>query len=104
MRRILVENARRKQRIKHGGDLRRVDLDEACPISDSPSDDLLALDEALSRLAIEAPYKAELVKLRYFAGLTLEESAAVMSISLATAKRYWAYSRAWLYNAVGSPK
>jgi RNA polymerase sigma factor (TIGR02999 family) len=101
MRRILVENARRKQRIKHGGGRLRVDLDEACRVSDAPSDDLLALDEALSKLAVEAPAKAELVKLRYFAGLTIEEAAAVMNISLATAKRYWAYSRAWLYNAVG---
>jgi RNA polymerase sigma factor (TIGR02999 family) len=102
MRRILIENARRKQRIKHGGERSRVELDDACRISDSPLDDLLALDEALARLAAEAPAKAELVKLRYFAGLTTEEAAAAMDISLATAKRYWAYSRAWLYNALGA--
>jgi RNA polymerase sigma factor (TIGR02999 family) len=104
MRRIVMENARRKRRIKHGGDRSRVDLDEACRVSDTPSDDLLALDDALSRLASEAPAKAELVKLRYFAGLTLEEAAAAMNISLATAKRYWTYSRAWLYDAVGPQK
>ncbi len=100
MRRILVETARRKQRIKHGGERSRVDLDEACSISSAPSDDLLALDEALAKLAVEAPAKADLVKLRYFAGLTVEEAAAAMDISPATAKRYWAYSRAWLYNAL----
>ena len=100
MRRILVETARRKQRIKHGGERPRVDLDEACSISGAPSDDLLALDEALAKLAVEAPAKADLVKLRYFAGLTVEEAAAAMDISPATAKRYWAYARAWLYNAL----
>jgi RNA polymerase sigma factor (TIGR02999 family) len=100
MRRILVETARRKQRIKHGGERPRVDLDEACSISSAPSDDLLALDEALAKLAVEAPAKADLVKLRYFAGLTVEEAAAAMGISPATAKRYWAYARAWLYNAL----
>lgn len=100
MRRILVESARRKQRHKHGGDRKRVDLDETCYVADSNSDDLLALDEALTRLAAESPAKAELVKLRYFAGLTIEEAAAAMDISRATAKRYWAYSRAWLYNAL----
>lgn len=100
MRRILVENARRKRRLKHGGGRPRVDLDDACRMTESASDDLLALDEALARLALESPAKAELVKLRYFAGLTLEQSADAMNISLATAKRYWAYSRAWLYNAL----
>lgn len=100
MRRILVETARRKQRIKHGGERPRVDLDEACTISGVPSDDLLALDEALAKLSVEAPAKANLVKLRYFAGLTVEEAAAAMDISPATAKRYWAYARAWLYNVL----
>jgi RNA polymerase sigma factor (TIGR02999 family) len=103
MRRILIDNARRKNRIKRGGDRPRVDLDEACLVSDAPSDDVLALNEALERLAIESPPKAELVKLRYFAGLTLEEGAAAMNISLATAKRYWTYSRAWLYQALTQP-
>jgi RNA polymerase sigma factor (TIGR02999 family) len=100
MRRLLIESARRKQRIKHGGDRARVDLDEVCSVSDAPTDDLLALDEALTRLAAEAPAKADLVKLRYFAGLSLEDAAEAMKISPATAKRYWAYARAWLYNAL----
>jgi RNA polymerase sigma factor (TIGR02999 family) len=102
MRRILVENARRKHRIKHGGEFSRVNLDDACCMTSVPSDDLLALDEALSRLAVESPPKAELVKLRYFVGLSVDEAAAAMGISPATAKRYWAYSRAWLYNALNS--
>jgi RNA polymerase sigma factor (TIGR02999 family) len=102
MRRILVENARRKRRPKHGGDRQRVALDEAQAILD-PRDDLLALDEALSRLAAQEPVKAELVKLRYFAGLTLEEAAAVLGISPATAKRYWAVARAWLFAALSEP-
>jgi RNA polymerase sigma factor (TIGR02999 family) len=100
MRRILIDSARSKQRIKRGGERSRVDLDDACCVTKAPSDDLLALDEALTRLAVESPAKAELVKLRYFAGLTLEEAAAAQDISLATAKRHWAYARAWLYNAL----
>jgi RNA polymerase sigma factor (TIGR02999 family) len=101
MRRILIESARRKRGIKHGGGRSRIELDEACCVTDAVSDDLLALDEVLTKLAVEAPVKAELVKLRYFAGLSVEESAAAMNISPATAKRYWAYARAWLYNALG---
>jgi RNA polymerase sigma factor (TIGR02999 family) len=102
MRRILVENARRKRRSKHGGGRQRIELDEAvelCPpahAARSPAD-LLALDEALSRLAAREPVKAELVKLRYFAGLSLEEAASALDISLATGKRYWAVARAWLF-------
>src|SRR5205823_11337310 len=80
MRRILVDAARRKRRPKHGGDRRRVELDEAPCVAD-PRDDLLALDEALTRLAAEEPVKAELVKLRYFAGLSLEDAAALLDIS-----------------------
>ena len=97
MRRILIENARRKRRPKHGGDRKRVDLDEACGVVESPADDLLALDEALTRLAAEDPAKAELVKLRYFAGLTIPQAAGVLGISLATAERYWTFARVWLY-------
>src|SRR5262245_22602304 len=100
MRRILIENARSKKRLKRGGNPPRIELDEACIVSDVPSDDVLALNEALERLAIESPPRADLVKLRYFAGLTIEEAAAAMNISLATAKRYWTYSRAWLYHAL----
>jgi RNA polymerase sigma factor (TIGR02999 family) len=100
MRRILIENARRKKRIKRGSDRPRIELDEACLVSESPSDDLLALNEALEKLVAESPARADLVKLRYFAGLTIEEAAAAMNISVATAKRYWTYSRAWLYHAL----
>jgi RNA polymerase sigma factor (TIGR02999 family) len=96
MRRIVVETARRKKRAKHGGGRRRVDLQEAASFADSPNDDLLALDEALTRLAAREPAKAELVKLRYFAGLSIDEAADLMHISRTTAKRYWAFARAWL--------
>jgi RNA polymerase sigma factor (TIGR02999 family) len=100
MRRILIEHARSKNAHKRGGGQKRVDLDGDVPAITSPADefvDLLALDEALAKLAAEAPQKAQLVKLRYFAGLSLEESAKAMNISLATVKRYWAYARAWLF-------
>jgi RNA polymerase sigma factor (TIGR02999 family) len=99
MRRILIDNARRKRRPKHGGDRRRVDLDEAL-IVDEPREDLLALDEALSKLAEREPVKAELVKLRYFAGLTVPEAAGVLGISVPTAERYWTFARVWLYAAL----
>ena len=99
MRRILIDNARRKARAKHGGDRRRIDLDEALAVA-GPQEDLLALDEALASLAQQEPAKAELVKLRYFAGLSLEEAAACLGISQATAKRYWAVARAWLFAAL----
>jgi RNA polymerase sigma factor (TIGR02999 family) len=97
MRRILVERARGRRRVRHGGGRRRVDLDEACPVSRPPAADLLALDEALTRLAGRAPARAELVKLRFFAGLTMPEAAEALGISLATAERYWTFARAWLY-------
>jgi RNA polymerase sigma factor (TIGR02999 family) len=97
MRRILVEQARRKRRLKRGGELNRVDLDSACAITERQSIDVLALDEALTKLAAEEPAKAELVKLRFFAGLTIPEAAAALGISLATAERYWTFARAWLY-------
>ncbi|HEX5271895.1 MAG TPA: sigma-70 family RNA polymerase sigma factor [Gemmataceae bacterium] len=101
MRRILVEAARRKKAAKHGGGLRRHDADNL-PIAAPPvDDDLVALDEALTRFARVEPQKAELVKLRYFGGLTIEETAAALGISPATAKRHWAYSKAWLLQAMG---
>jgi RNA polymerase sigma factor (TIGR02999 family) len=100
MRRILVENARRKGGVKHGGGLRRVNLDEAASCAPDPADDLVALNEALDRLAGEDPTKAELVKLRYFAGLSVQEAADALGISRATADRYWAYAKVWLYRAV----
>jgi RNA polymerase sigma factor (TIGR02999 family) len=96
MRRILIDNARRKQRPKHGGDRRRVPL-EAALTTDSPAADLLALDAALDKLAREEPAKAELVKLRFFAGLTTAQSAEVLGVSVATADRYWTFARTWLY-------
>jgi RNA polymerase sigma factor (TIGR02999 family) len=97
MRRILVEQARRKGRLKRGGDCRRIDLDSVEIAVAAPSDDVVALDEALTRLAQEHPEKAELVKLRYFAGLTTDEAARLLGISPATADRHWTYARAWLY-------
>jgi RNA polymerase sigma factor (TIGR02999 family) len=97
MRRILVESARRKSRLKHGGEHQRVDLESDCLVSEAPSLDLLALDEALTRLAETEPAKVELVKLRFFAGLTMPEAAAAMDISLATAERYWTFAKSWLY-------
>jgi RNA polymerase sigma factor (TIGR02999 family) len=97
MRRILVENARRKHSRKHGGGLKRHDAEEAPLAAPEPAEDLLALDQALNQLAALDPIKAEVVKLRYFAGMTIEESAAVLGISATTAKRYWTYARAWLY-------
>jgi RNA polymerase sigma factor (TIGR02999 family) len=102
MRRILVDNARRKRTEKHGGRSARHDLDLVAPAAEPPADadDLLALDEALTRFAAVDPAKAELVKLRYFAGLSLEDCAAVRGISPATAKRHWAFARAWLFRAV----
>ena len=100
MRRILVENVRHKRGIKHGGGRQRVDLDEAVACAPEPADDLLALGDALDRLANEDPVKAELVKLRYFTGLSVQEAADVLGISRATADRYWAYAKVWLYRAV----
>ncbi len=97
MRRILVENARRKNRRKHGGGLLRVELEAVGFLAEEPSVDLETLDEALIRLAEEDPAKAELVKLRYFAGLTMPEIAQVLKISLATAERHWTYARTWLF-------
>src|SRR5262249_41398386 len=97
MRRILVESARRKSRLKHGRQHQRIDLESGCLVSAAPALDLLGLDEALSRLAETEPAKAELVKLRFFAGLTMPEAAAALDISLATAERYWTFAKSWLY-------
>jgi RNA polymerase sigma factor (TIGR02999 family) len=95
MRRILVENARRKKRSKHGGDRQRIDL-HSCIVLDPEPDDLVALDEALSRLATEDAPAAELVKLHFFGGLAIEQVATVLGLSRASAYRLWAYARAWL--------
>lgn len=100
MRRILIENARRKQRIRHGGQLQRLDIEPADLPCTIPDDDLLALDEALRRLDQEDPIKARLVNLRVFAGLTIEQAADTLGISTASANRYWRYSKAWLHSVL----
>jgi RNA polymerase sigma factor (TIGR02999 family) len=100
MRRILVENARRKKRHKHGGRMRRGPLEDIQIEAPASAFDLLALDEALAKLAEHDPEKAEIVKLRYFAGLSHEEVAHVLGISTITAKRHWRYARVWLHRQV----
>ncbi|MCX5644756.1 MAG: ECF-type sigma factor [Phycisphaerae bacterium] len=102
MRRILIENARRKKRQKHSDDREKVDLTDADIALDRAVDDLLALDEALAKLAREDPAKAQLVQLRYFAGLTLEQAAQALSISRATASRHWSYVQAWLFHEINA--
>jgi RNA polymerase sigma factor (TIGR02999 family) len=96
MRRILVDNARRKQAGKRGGGRRRVPLAEFHRVSESPQD-LLDLDDALTRFAAEEPAKAQLVQLRFFAGLSIPEAAATLGVSVATAERWWTYARTWLF-------
>lgn len=96
MRRILVDEARRKQRLKRGGDRRRLDLDEVTVETDLPDDRLLAIDEALEALDREDPQAAELVKLRFFAGLSVPDAADILGISRSNAYEHWAYARAWL--------
>lgn len=98
MRRILIERARKRSRAKHGGERGRVELEDLAEEEPLASLDLLALDEALAKLVEEDAAKAELVKLRFFAGLTLEQAARTLGISPATADRHWAYARAWLYH------
>lgn len=100
MRRVLIDIARRKQAVRHGGDLKRTAFDELKAPGQTTDDELLAVHEALGALAAQDVRKAELVKLRYFAGLSLEEAAALMGISKRTAKRDWAYARAWLYREI----
>lgn len=97
MRRILIDRARRRRAVRRGGQAQRVDTDALEVAAPVPDDELLALDEALERLAEQEPQKAELVKLRHFVGLTLVEAAEILGISEPTAKRYWAYARAWLF-------
>jgi RNA polymerase sigma factor (TIGR02999 family) len=109
MRRILVGRARRQRRGKHGGGRRRVDLQEdAGPVESSPAErlmldeDILALDGALPRLAEEDPEAAQVVRLHFFAGLSIEQTAEVLGVSRATAYRHWAYARVWLRAAIGA--
>jgi RNA polymerase sigma factor (TIGR02999 family) len=100
MRRILVENARRKKRLKHGGQLERVDVADVDIPSPMPDDDLLAMDEALEGLAQADARAAEVVKLCFFVGLTQEQAAKEMDLSVATVERAWAYARAWLFREI----
>ena len=102
MRRILIDNYRRKQSSKRGGGLQRVELEDRYLAIEEPTDNLAALDEALTEFQSIDPTKAELVKLRYFTGLTLEEAGALMGISESTAKRQWKYARAWLFGRIRS--
>ena len=102
MRRILIESARRKRAEKHGGQMRRVDFNVAEAVADGASEELLALDEVLTRLEQQWPQKAQLVKLRYFAGLTILEASQALKISTATAERYWRFARAWLHSQLNS--
>jgi RNA polymerase sigma factor (TIGR02999 family) len=105
MRRILVDNARRKSTTRHGGEMKREVLHDDAAAIPEPREDLVALDEALGRLEAEDPLKANLVKLRYFVGLSLAEAAAALNMSERTAGRHWAYARAWLRRAVeGAPE
>ena len=103
MRRILVDTARRKKSLRHGGEHVRTDLDELDLRHDSglPLDDLIALDEALSELSEKDELKAKVVKLRYFAGMSVEQTAGILGISPTTVKRYWAYARAWVLREIG---
>lgn len=103
MRRILVDNARRKRTEKRGGRIAIRDIDGLDVTAETPSDELLALDEALSKLEAEEPDKAALVKLRYFAGLSVAEAADVLEISRATADRHWRYAKTWLYCELRPP-
>jgi RNA polymerase sigma factor (TIGR02999 family) len=100
MRRILLDQARDKNRLKRGGGWKRVDLDQMAVVEDATSDDLIALNEALEQLAQESAVCAELVKLRFFAGLTLEQAGAFLGLARRTADRYWACARAFLYEAL----
>jgi RNA polymerase sigma factor (TIGR02999 family) len=104
MRRILIDRARRKRALRHGGDHRRVDLLEVDIATPDESDRILAINEALDKFAIEHRAEAELVKLRYFVGMTNDEAAQVMGISPRTAKHYWTHARAWLFREIQSSK
>jgi RNA polymerase sigma factor (TIGR02999 family) len=102
MRRILIERARRKQAIRHGGGLERVDLDEIQVPLAQTDDQLLAINEALDKLAAETPVEGEVVKLRYFVGMTNAETAEALGLSERTVNYYWAHARAWLYHEISS--
>jgi len=103
MRRALVDRAREKHSQKRGGAWRRVDLDQVAEVGPAPAEDVVALSEALDRLAEHDAVKAELVKLRFFAGLSVEEAAELLGVSRATADRHWRYAKTWLYCALTRP-
>ena len=100
MRRILIDRARRTRALRHGGGQKRLDVENVEIASATADDQLLAVNEALDKLAARDKQKAELVKLRYFIGMTIEEAAQILGVSEPTAKRYWAYARAWLYHEI----
>jgi RNA polymerase sigma factor (TIGR02999 family) len=104
MRRILVDRARKRRRLKHGGDMHRIEESDLDEVRDKLNidDELLKVDEALKKLEVIEPQKAELVKLRYFFGMSFEEAADTMNISLSTAKRWWVYARSWLHREIQS--
>jgi RNA polymerase sigma factor (TIGR02999 family) len=102
MRRILVDQARRKQRLKRGGPQERLDIDEIDLAMESPPEELLRVNDALDQLAAQDPIKAELIKLRFFVGLGICEAAEILGISPTTAKRHWTFARAWLYDELNS--
>lgn len=102
MRRILIDRARQKQALRHGGGQQRVDLEEVERALPGNDDQLLAVNEALDKLAAQHPLESQVVKLRYFVGMTNEEAAAALGISARTAKYYWTHARAWLYHAITS--
>ncbi len=100
MRRILIDRARRKRALRHGGGQQRVNLEDVEISAVTEDDQLLAVNDALDKLAAQDKAKAELVKLRYFVGMTIEEAAQILGVSQPTAKRWWTYSRAWLYSEI----
>lgn len=102
MRRILIDNARRKASPMHGGDRMRVELGDVCAATNVDAEDLLAIDEALIKLAQINPSKAELVRLRFYAGMSVPDAAMALGISPATAERYWTYARSWLYSELNA--
>ena len=101
MRRILIDKARRRKAVKHGGDLKREVFDSVVVQGEAPSDEIMAVHESLDALEVEFPRKAQLVKLRYFVGMSTDEAAAVLGISVATAERDWAFAKAWLRVHIG---
>jgi RNA polymerase sigma factor (TIGR02999 family) len=102
MRRILIDSARRKRALRHGGDQRRIDIQDIEVAAIEKEDELLAMNEALEEFAAVDKQKAELVKLRYFVGLNIDEAAAILGVSVPTANRWWVFARAWLYEKIQS--